>query len=303
MRAFFTVKRKLHGRGRTWRLRRANLRSLFYSGCAVWILVPTLGLAQSDLSALDGLDGLAGQESIYYEELPTVYGASKYEQKVTEAPSSVSIITADEIKKYGYRTLADVLRSVRGFYVSDDRNYSYLGIRGFGRAGDYNTRLLLLVDGQRINDNVFDAASISTAFPIDLDLIERVEVIRGPSSSLYGTSAFLGVINVITKRGRDVKGLELSSEGGSFDTYTGRMTYGNKFQNGLEVLVSGSLYDSDGDDRLFYREFDDPATNRGIAKNADDDRSYRLFAKLSYKEFTLLGGHSRRSRVIKFSVK
>jgi iron complex outermembrane receptor protein len=53
-----------------------------------------------------------------------VYGASKYEQKVTEAPSAVTIITADEIRKYGYRTLADILQSVTGFYVTNDRNYS-----------------------------------------------------------------------------------------------------------------------------------------------------------------------------------
>src|SRR3990172_214912 len=61
---------------------------------------------------------MAGDEMMLFQEIPSVYGASKYEQKVTEAPSSVSIVTAGEIKKYGYRTLADVLRSVRSFYVT-----------------------------------------------------------------------------------------------------------------------------------------------------------------------------------------
>ena len=59
-----------------------------------------------------------------------VYGASKYEQNVSQAPSSVSLVTRDEIQKQGYRTLADVLRGVNGVYVSDDRNYSYIGMRG-----------------------------------------------------------------------------------------------------------------------------------------------------------------------------
>lgn len=273
----------------------ASRRLFQFCCCTVFFLVPVFAFAQSDLSSLDPF---SGGESVFYEDLPSVYGASKYEQKVTEAPSSVSIVTADEIKKYGYRTLADILGSLRGFYVSNDRNYDYLGARGFSRAGDYNSRVLLLVDGHRFNDNTYDSAPIGTEFPVDIDLIERIEVIRGPSSSLYGTSAFFGVINVITKRGRDLKGLELSSEFGSFDTYKGRVTYGNKFQNGLEVFLSGTFYDSEGDDRLFFREFDDPATNNGVVKNADDDRSYKLFSKLGYKGFTLLGGHSRRTKTV-----
>jgi iron complex outermembrane receptor protein len=66
-----------------------------------------------------------------------VYGASKYDQKLMETPASVSIVNQDEIKKYGYRNLADILRSVRGFFVTNDRNYHYLGVRGFNRPGDY----------------------------------------------------------------------------------------------------------------------------------------------------------------------
>ncbi len=141
-----------------------------------------------------------------FQEIPSVYGASRYEQKVTEAPSSVSIVTSADIKHYGYRNLGEILESVPGLYTTYDRNYSYLGMRGFARAGDYNTRVLLLVDGHRLNDAVYDQAPIGTDFPVDVDLIDRVEIIRGPSSSIYGTNAFLGVINVITKRGRDLRG-------------------------------------------------------------------------------------------------
>ena len=239
-----------------------------------------------------------GIEELMKIEVATVVSASKYKQKVTEAPSSVSIITSGEIKQYGYRTLADILRSVRGFFVTYDRNYSYIGVRGFARPGDYNTRILVLIDGYRFNDNIYDEALVGTEFVIDVDLIDRVEVIRGPSSSLYGTSAFFGVVNVITKQGKDVKGPEISGEAGSFKTYKGRISYGHQFKNDFEMLLSGSSYDSKGEERLYYKEFDNPATNYGVAENADGDRNYSLFSKFSFHDFTLEVAHVSRGKVI-----
>src|SRR5579864_457231 len=97
-----------------------------------------------------------------------VYSASKHLQSTSEAPSSVTVITADEIQKYGYRTLAEILNSVRGFYMTNDRNYSFVGVRGFGRLGDWNSRVLLMVDGHRLNDNIFGQARLGTEFPVDV---------------------------------------------------------------------------------------------------------------------------------------
>src|SRR5204862_4390701 len=124
-------------------------------------------------------------EELMEIQVPKVYGASKLEQKTTEAPSSVSVVTSDEIKRHGYRTLAEVLQSVQGLYVSYDRNYAFLGMRGIN-LGDFNSRMLLLVDGHRMNSDLTDGAFIGTAFTVDVDLIDRVEVIRGPGSVLYG---------------------------------------------------------------------------------------------------------------------
>ena len=256
---------------------------------------PYLCQAESELSLESST---ASEEMILFQEIPSVYSASKYEQKVTEAPSSVSIITADEIKKYGYLNFAEILRSVRGFHITYDRNYHYLGVRGFGLPGDYNTRILLLIDGHRINDAIYEQAPIGTDFPIDIDLIERIEIIRGPGSSLYGTNAFFAVINVITRLGRGFKGIETSGAAGSFETYKTRVSYGDKFPNGLEMLLSGSYYSSEGDDRLFFKEFDNPENNNGIAEDLDNDRFKNLFSSFLFHDLTLQLNYHQREKVV-----
>ncbi|MBI5585695.1 MAG: TonB-dependent receptor [Deltaproteobacteria bacterium] len=245
---------------------------------------------QQDLTQLE-------LEDLMQIPISKVYGASKYEQKISEAPSSVSIVTADEIKKYGYRTLADILNSLPGFFVTYDRSYSYLGVRGFGRPGDYNTRLLLLVDGHRLNDNVYDQALVGNEFPLDIDLINRVEVVRGPSSSLYGANAFFAIINVITRSGRELKGAEISGEAASYDTYQGRLTYGNVYKNNMEVLFSGTVADSRGQS-FYFQEFDTPSTNGGVTRDTDYSKLYNGFMSFSYRDFTLQGLYGNREKGI-----
>jgi iron complex outermembrane receptor protein len=264
--------------------------------CLLPFLAATRAFAQKKEETPNLLD--MSLEDLMALDIDSVSGVSGFKQKVTEAPASVTIITAEEIQRYGYRTLADILRNVRGFYVSNDRNYSYLGVRGYGLPGDYNSRITLLVDGHRLNDNIFDAAMIGTEFPLDVDLIDRVEVIRGPNSSLYIASAFLGVINVITKRGRDSQKVSVAGSVASYGTYQGRVSYGNQFKNGLELLLSGSFYDSHGQDQLFCPQFDTPATNNGIALNADDDESHQILANLSWGHFTLQGVFGSRDKGI-----
>jgi iron complex outermembrane receptor protein len=91
--------------------------------------------------------------------------------------------------------------------------------------------------------------------------------------------------------------MEMSVDAGSFDAYKGRVTYGKSFNNGIEALVSGTYYDSNGD-RLFFKEFDKPENNNGITDHTDFDRFHKTFAKLSYGDFTLEGVYSSRTKGI-----
>ena len=225
-----------------------------------------------------------------------VYGASERLQPVTEAPASVSFITAEEIARFGYRTLADVLRTVRGMYVSDDRNFSLLGTRGFAKPGDYNSRILLLINGHRVNDNVFGQAEIGAEFGLDAAMFERVEIIRGPASSLYGDSAFFAVVNVITKSGATLGGGSVALDTGTLGTRLVRANLGERWANGLDLAVSGTYERSDGVDRLYFPAFDAPDTNHGVAESLDGERMKQFYSKLSFGNLTFTGAYGSRRR-------
>jgi iron complex outermembrane receptor protein len=262
----------------------------------VVVLLCFIGLFSLPASAYDEHTGPDSIEQLLNTEVTTVTGASKYQQELANAPATVSIVTADEIRKGGYLTLADALNSVPGVFITYNRTYHSVGVQGFSPLGDYNTRILLLVDGHRLNDAIYEQAPLGRDFPVDLDLVERIEVIRGPGSSLYGTNAFLAVVNVITRSGRTLKGGEFAASGGSYNAWTGRATGGGKLKNGLDLLVSGSYLESAGRQHLYYPEY--VATNGGIAQGVDGEAVWSLLAKAGWKDLSLLVMHQHRDKEI-----
>jgi iron complex outermembrane receptor protein len=258
--------------------------------------VPASGAVEGDDRELSGLAAMPIEE-LMGVEVSTVLGASRYEQRISDAPASISIITSQDIKRYGYRTMADVLNSVPGLYITYDRNYGYLGAGGFLRQGDYNTRMLLLVDGHRMNNNIYDTAAVGNDLILDLDLVDRVEVIRGPGSSLYGSNAFFGVINVITKGAGHVNGLELSAEAGSFDANKQRATFGRTFGNGLEMVLSATRYNSRGQSQ-YYKEYDSPATNSGWSDGNDYEGYSSFFTNFKLAGLDVQAAYGSRTKGI-----
>ncbi len=223
-----------------------------------------------------------------------VYGVSKAQERLLDAPASVSVVTAEDIRTFGYRTLADVLNGARGFFTYTDRAYAFIGVRGFAPLGDYNTRVLLLIDGYRTNDNFYDQAAIGTDALIDLDLVERVELIRGPSSSVYGTNAFFGVINVVTKAAARVG-----------DAFTAGV--GSARQRILRGSVAGRIGDSGGYLLRVSRERDDgldivlndpsgtlPFGARASGVDGSDTR--RVFGKASFGAWRVNVAHMERRK-------
>jgi iron complex outermembrane receptor protein len=166
--------------------------------------------AQSEVQDLDGL-----------LSTPISTGA-KYAQDIRQVSGSVSIVTAEDIRRFGYRTLEDVLQSMAGIYTSYDRNYALVGARGFSRPTDYNNRVLLLMDGHSTNESIWGLGMLGEEMVLDLRAVDRIEVIRGPASALYGTGAMFAVINVITKSGSALQGARFEVGGGNY----GRESHG-----------------------------------------------------------------------------
>jgi len=226
-----------------------------------------------------------------------VFTSSRFPQKASEAPSRVTVIDSEAIKKFGYRTLSDILNSIPGLYTTYDRNYTYLGARGFGIPGDYNTRFLMLLDGKRVNDNIYDSFGIDYDGIVNVDLIERVEFSAGPGSAVYGANAFFGVINVITRSGDAIDGVQVSADYGSENSRRARVTAGNTFDNGIDALISASVFKSDGAD-IYYPEFDDPSTNNGVAVGLDYHEAQNVLLKLKYQDWGLSVAYNERTKGI-----
>jgi len=182
------------------------------------------GVSLADLPPLPLVDsgepegqGLALASATRIDE-DVVTGAAKREQSLGNVASAVTVISGDRLRRFGYRTVAEALRAVAGIYVGDDRELARPGFRGMQIVGDWNTRILVLVDGATINDAWSLLGGIDYNTPISVDEIARVEVIRGPVSSVYGASAFFGIVNIVTRDATDSPRVWARSSASDFGT-------------------------------------------------------------------------------------
>jgi vitamin B12 transporter len=149
-----------------------------------------------------------------------VVTASRVEEPLKYSPDSVTIITGEEIQKKGKQTVIDVLRDVPGISIAQ------YGSPGGGSSiymrGTNNAHTLIMIDGVRVGDPMSTDGKMSIA-DLSTDNIEKIEIVRGAQSVLYGSDAIGGVINIITKKGKGKPKFYLSAEGGSFETFRERI--------------------------------------------------------------------------------
>jgi iron complex outermembrane receptor protein len=254
-----------------------------------------LALALGALRALPAGAVTAGSADTFdvtgrpFEELlnTEIITADKLARQISDAPSAVSIVTAQDIRAYGYRTLDDILNSMRGLHLAHDYRYAYLAGRGYGNPGDYAGRITLLIDGYAAPDGYYGQSFFGADGFLDVELIERVEYIPGTGSSSYGGGAFLGVVNVITKKGAAFGGLQAALDFGSHRLQKQRITWGKKFDNGGDLLISASAYRSHGRTVIFDDE-------EGTTIRAGQERSQRLLVKGSLNGWSITSAAVQR---------
>jgi len=250
---------------------------LYCLGLVSMVLL-SMAPARADLTTLP-LEALLSSE---------VIAASRFPQQAREAPSAVSIITAREIREHGWRSLAEALAGVRGVLVANDRAYSYLGPRGLLRPSDYNTHVLILLDGVRLNDNVYTQGPLGAEFPLDMEGVERIEYVPGPGASIYGNNAFLGVVNVITRGAVAQPGGEASVEAGNAGWRRARAGMGGASDDrNWQLSLSHGRRDGSS-------PYSDDLV--GNANQLDGEESTRLYARLSLGELKISALLARRDK-------
>lgn len=219
-------------------MRTFAVRSLSYTTCLLSTLLPTALFAQDNP----------------VEHL--VVTATGYQQTELEAPSSISVITRDEIEQRAYRDLTDALKGIPGVTVTSGGSRQDISIRGM--PADYTA---ILVDGRKQSGRQTQVSS-SGGYEQDwlppLAMIERIEIIRGPMSTLYGSDAIGGVINIITRKDfatwqgslRAETVLQEDSDYGNF--YQGQLSLaGPIYRDKLSASLSG-LYQQQQEDDILY---------------------------------------------------
>jgi outer membrane receptor protein involved in Fe transport len=256
-------------------------------------VLPCLLLATLALPALADPGASATMEQLLNTE---VQGASGFAQPLSEAPSAVTVISADDIRRYGLRTVGEALDTVRGVYTTNERDYTYLGIRGFARPGDYNTRMLMMTDGVRRNDPLYDDAMVGNEMPIEMDWVKRLEFVPGPSSALYGPNAIFGVANAVLWSGGDINGSRVRVDAGSDHMARVSVLSGQRTDAGSDWLLGLSAYRRSGQD-IYFSQFDSPDTNNGIAQGGLDGEQYlKAIAKFSHGNWRADAGYAYRRK-------
>jgi iron complex outermembrane recepter protein len=167
--------------------------------------------------------------------------ASKRPVKVSQTPAAIYVVTQEDIRRSGATSIPEALRLVPGVEVAQiDSNTWSLGVRGFGSA--LSRSVLVLIDGRSVYTPLFAGVYWQVEDTL-LEDIERIEVIRGPGGTIWGSNAVNAVINIITKSAKDTRGTLVSTGGGNLDQGFAHFRYGAGNDKGFNYRIYGKAFD------------------------------------------------------------
>ena len=210
-----------------------SMKSRYSMALVLFLFVSLWAPLSAQERDLDELLGLSLEELSSIE----IISASKTYRKVNEVPATVRVITSEQIRANGYQTLEDALADQPGMQFRNINGYnSYVFMRG---VPSQNNLILVLIDGVQINE--LNSGGFYGGGQYNLSNVERIEIVYGPASALYGTNAVSGIINIITKKPQEYEGPQLSARIGSFNTLQTNLSYGYwDAEKQLGCRISGS---------------------------------------------------------------
>lgn len=212
-----------------------------------------------------------------------VTGATLQPETLSSVPASVTVFEQSQIQRYGFRTLTDLLNYVAGYQIQRSDNSAYhqsVSSRSL-KANGNGRELLVLVDGQRLNSDWTGGAN-GLLSHYSLANVERVEVIKGPGSAIYGSNAYAGVINVVTRMSN-----EATLGAGSDDTWLGQAQF-NQLVGAVSLSGFASMQSRDGDEY----QVQDPLTLESLSVSDPYDAE-QLYLKAGWGDFEFIASHQK----------
>jgi outer membrane receptor for ferrienterochelin and colicins len=262
------------------------------------VVVTLSGFRPSEADVIIEVDKSVSLESALIS-MNEVTAASRSAEAAEDAPASVTLVSSEEIRAFGDSTVWEALAGQRGFFAYSDRTYEFLGVRGFGKAGDYNNRILLTLDGHALNDDQLGASYVGHDGMVDLYDLERIEIVRGAGSVLYGSNAFLGVVNLVNREGDRARPTHVVVAGESGQTARVRAGVRAKLGKNGEagtLSVSGGGVLSQGSDFVFPELSD--SESGGVSSGADGYLAAGGQARLQAGDWSVTAYFQRRNKRI-----
>lgn len=244
--------------------------------------------------------GALEEEIKWLQEESYITTATKTKESLLKSGATVSVITANDLRNMGARNLMDALKRVPGIGITQS-NIGMAEVEIRGVKTTFSEKVLFLINGHPTNNNLINGGAFSAYDDVIIDDIQRVEIVRGPGSALYGANAFVAVINVITKTASEVNGTKLSVTAGSDNTRQLNALYGGTLNN-IDIVANVNVYDTDGSDGKVVSDQATAldgvfGTNTSIAPGPVDDwqRRYDVFLSMAYQDYSLQSKYVKRN--------